>query len=65
VFDSGAALVKVLLDAEEPASLPGEFRSPPVIWNFTDESGARVPDGDYRIFFSATDFQSTGAVTVE
>jgi hypothetical protein len=55
----------VLLDAEEPASLPGEFRSPPVIWNFTDESGARVPDGDYRVYFSATDFQSTSDVAVE
>ena len=49
VFDSHATLVKVLFDADEPATLPDEFRSPPVIWDFTDANGTRVPDGDYRV----------------
>ena len=65
VFDSHAALVKVIFDADEPATLPDEFRSPPIIWDFTDASGARVPDGDYRIYFSATNFLSTSDVPVE
>lgn len=65
VFDSHAALVKVLFDAEEPATLPDEFRSPPIVWDFTGPDGVRVPDGDYRLYFSATDFLSTSDVTVE
>lgn len=65
VFDSHAALVKVLFDADEPATLPDEFRSPPILWDFTDANGARVPDGDYRIYFSATDFLSTSDVAVQ
>ena len=65
VFDSHAALVKVLFDADEPATLPNEFRSPPIVWNFTNENGDPVPAGDYRIYFSATAFQSTSDVTVE
>ena len=65
VFDSHAALVKVLFDADEPATLPMEFRSPPIVWNFTDANGTRVPDGDYRIYFSATNFISTSDVPVE
>ena len=65
VFDSHAALVKVLFDADEPATLPNEFRSPPIVWDFTDAHGTRVPDGDYRLYFSATDYQSTSDVTVE
>jgi len=65
VFDSHAALVKVIFDADEPATLPNEFRSPPIIWNFTDANGHRVPDGDYRLYFSATDFLSTSDVPVQ
>ena len=65
VFDEHAKAVKFLLDDDEPATLPGEFRQPPVIWDFTDESGHRVPDGDYRVYFQAGDFLSTSDITVE
>jgi hypothetical protein len=65
VFDSHAALLKILFEADEPATLPNEFRSPPIVWDFTDANGARVADGEYRLFFSATNFQSTSDVTVE
>ncbi|HET9251833.1 MAG TPA: hypothetical protein VFP58_06935 [Candidatus Eisenbacteria bacterium] len=57
--------MKVLFDAEEPATLPDQFRSPPIIWDFTDANGTRVPDGDYRIYFSATGFLSTSDVPVQ
>jgi hypothetical protein len=65
VFSSKAALVKVLLDDDEPATLPGEFRSPPVVWDFTDQSGARVPLGDYRVYFESGDFLSMSDVEVD
>lgn len=65
VFDSKAALVKLLLDADEPATLPGFFRIPPVPWNFTDAAGQRVPDGDYRVYFESGSFTSTSDVEVE
>jgi hypothetical protein len=57
--------VKVLFDAEEPATLAGQLRSPPIIWDFTDAEGKRVPDGDYRLYFESGDFLSTSDVTVE
>jgi len=65
VFDSKAALVKLLLDSDEPATLPGFFRIPPVAWNFTDADGKRVPDGDYRVYFESGVFTSTSDVEVE
>ena len=64
VFDSHAARVKVLFDADEPATLPGQLRSPPIIWNYTDANGNRVPDGDYRLYFESNEFLSTSDVTV-
>jgi hypothetical protein len=64
VFDSHAALVKVLLDQDEPATLPGFFRSPPVAWDFTDANGTPVPRGDYRLYFKSGDFQSSSDVEV-
>lgn len=64
VFDDRAALVKVLFDADEPATLQGTFRNPPVIWNFTDASGAKVKDGAYRLYFKAGDYLSTSDVVV-
>jgi hypothetical protein len=64
VFDSHAALVKVLLDQDEPATLPGFFRTPPVAWDFTDAQGVRVPRGDYRLYFKAGDFQSSSDVEI-
>jgi hypothetical protein len=65
VFDSNAKMVKILLDDDEPATLPGQFRQPPVIWDFSDAQGNRVPDGDYRIYFQSGEFQSTSDVAVE
>lgn len=64
VFDSHAALVKVLLDADEPATLPGFFRQPPISWDFTDANGVRVPPGDYRLYFKSGSTQSTSDVEV-
>jgi hypothetical protein len=64
VFDSHAALIKVLLDQDEPATLPGFFRSPPIPWDFTDANGKRVPRGDYRLYFKSGDFQSSSDVEV-
>ena len=65
VFDSKAARVKVLLDSDEAATLPGFFRQPPVPWNYTDEDGKRVPAGDYRIYFESESFLSTADLEVE
>ncbi len=64
VFDDRGALVQVLVDAEEAATI-GQYRTPPVIWSFTDSRGARVPRGDYRIYLSAgEDFLSFSDVAV-
>jgi hypothetical protein len=65
VFDAHAKLLKVLLDDDEPATLPGQFRQPPIVWDFTDDSGHRVPDGDYRVYFQSGEFLSTSDVVVE
>jgi len=65
VFDSHARLVKSLLDQDEPATLPGQFRQPPVVWDFTDSEGHRVSDGDYRVYFQSGEFLSTSDVVVE
>jgi len=65
VFDEHASLVNVLFDADEPATLAGTFRSPPVSWDFTDARGNRVPDGEYRLYFQAGDYVSTSDLTVE
>jgi len=62
VFDSHAARVRVLLNDDEPATLPGQFRTPPVIWTFTDDSGKPVPPGHYRVYFQSGDFTSTSDV---
>ena len=64
VFDSHADLVKVLHDADEPATLPGFFRQPPIPWDFTDANGVRVPSGDYRLYFKSGSTQSTSDVEV-
>jgi len=65
VFDEHAKLIKILLDQDEPATLQGAFRLPPVSWDFNDASGHRVPEGDYRIYFQTGDFTSTSDVAVE
>jgi hypothetical protein len=65
VFSSTAALVKVLLDGDEPATLPGYFRTPPVFWDYTDASGSRVGGGDYRVYFETEQFLSTSDLEVE
>ncbi len=64
MFDSQAALVKTLLDADEPATLPGQFRLPPISWDFTDANGQPVGSGDYRLYFKAGDIVSTSDVQV-
>jgi hypothetical protein len=65
VFDDHADLVKVLLDQDEPATLPGFFRQPPVPWDFKDANGKGVPAGNYRLYFKSGSFQSTSDVVVE
>jgi len=60
VFDANAVLVKVLLDSEEQGTL-GQFRTPPVQWNFTDAHGDRVK-GEFRIYFSAGEFLTSSDV---
>ena len=64
VFDSHAALVKTLLDADEPATLPGQFRQPPIPWGYTDAQGDPVGSGEYRLYFKSGDFVSTSDVEV-
>jgi hypothetical protein len=64
VFDAHGALVKVLLDGEESATI-GQYRTPPVVWDFTDSNGARVSSGNYRCYFSAgPDYLSFSDVVV-
>lgn len=65
VFSAKAARIKVLLDSDETATLPGFFRQPPVPWDFTDESGHRVPPGNYRVYFESETFVSTADLEVE
>jgi len=63
-FDAHGALVKVLLDDDEAATI-GQYRTPPIIWDFTDTSGARVPRGNYRCYIEAgPDFISSSDVAV-
>ena len=61
VFDAHGALVKVLLDDSEPATI-GPFRTPPVEWDLTNAQGAPVPHGDYRVYMSAGQFLSSSDV---
>jgi hypothetical protein len=65
VFDEHAALVKVLFDADEPATLQGSFRIPPISWDFKDASGQPVPAGDYRLYFQSGEFTSTSDVRID
>ncbi|HEV8128276.1 MAG TPA: hypothetical protein VGQ14_01325 [Candidatus Eisenbacteria bacterium] len=65
VFDEHAKMIRTLFDQDEPATLQGQFRQPPVSWDFNDESGQRVPEGDYRIYFQSGDFTSTSDVAIE
>lgn len=65
VFDENAARVRVLFDADEPATIEGTFRSPPITWTFTDDAGRKLPAGTYRIYFQAGDFTSTSDVDVQ
>ena len=64
-FDQNAALVRVVFDADEPATIGGAFRTPTLSWNFDDASGRRVAPGDYRLYFQSGDFVSTSDVVVE
>ncbi len=54
VFDVHGALVKVLLNSSEPATI-GPFRIPPIEWDLTDSQGNRVRGGDYRVYMKAGD----------
>ena len=53
VFDAHGALVKVLLNDQEPATI-GPFRTPPVDWDLTDATGTKVKPGDYRVYMKAS-----------
>jgi hypothetical protein len=63
VFNAQGALVKTLLDRDEPGLSPGQSW-PTVVWGFTDGAGRRVPPGDYRIYFRAGDLVSSSDVGV-
>jgi hypothetical protein len=63
VFDSHAVPVRTLMDQDEPGTV-GPYRLPPVVWDFTDSQGRRVPKGDYRCYFSADEFLSFSDVEV-
>lgn len=63
VFDSRGALVRMLVDQEEPAVDPLQ-NWPAVTWDFTDGAGQRLPSGDYRAYFRAGDFVSSSDVAV-
>ena len=65
VFNDRAELLQVIFDADEPATLQGAFRIPPISWDFNDASGHRVPAGDYRLYFQTGQFTSTSDVAVE
>ncbi|HMI30591.1 MAG TPA: hypothetical protein VK527_02550 [Candidatus Limnocylindrales bacterium] len=54
VYDSHGAMVRLLLNAEEAATI-GQFRTPPIEWDLKDSSGNRVPGGDYRVYMKAGD----------
>ena len=60
VFDSHAALVRVLLDRD--VDFAGLM--PDVVWDFKDAQGRRVPKGDYRCYLSAGDHLSSSDVEV-
>jgi len=63
-FDAHGALVKVLLDDDEAATI-GQYRTPPIIWDFTDARGVQVPRGNYRCYIAAgPDFISSSDVAV-
>ena len=64
VYDAHGALVRVLFNATEPATI-GTFRTPPIEWDLTDAHGARVPHGDYRVYMRVGDiFLSSSDVTI-
>ncbi len=64
VFDTHGALVTLLLDGDELATI-GQYRTPPIVWRFTDARGVRVPAGNYRCYLSAgPDFLSFSDVEV-
>ena len=63
VYDAHGALVKVIFNQTEPATI-GPFRTPPIDWDLTDAKGNRVPGGDYRVYMRAGDFLSSSDVTL-
>jgi hypothetical protein len=65
VFDSHGALIRTLLNGDEPATLPGFFRTPPIAWDFTFEDGHRVPAGHYRAYFQSGTFISTSDIQLK
>ena len=54
----------MLFDGDEPPTIPGSFRVPPISWNFTDARGAPVKPGAFRLYFQAGEFVSTSDVEV-
>jgi hypothetical protein len=64
VYDAHGGLVKILLNASEPATL-GPFRTPPIEWDLTDAHGEHVPRGDYRVYMRVGDsFLSSSDVII-
>ena len=54
----------MIFEGDEPPTIPGSFRVPPISWNYTDARGVRVKPGDYRLYFQADEFVSTSDVEV-
>lgn len=57
VVDSAGETVKTLVDGLVPADppQPGWYEWRSITWDGTDDSGAPVPDGRYRVLLDATD----------
>jgi hypothetical protein len=62
-YDSRGALVRVLLNSSEPATI-GQFRTPPVEWDLKDSQGVRVEGGHYRVYMRAGEFLSSSDLTL-
>ncbi len=65
VYDAHGALVRILFNASEPATIGTGFRIPPIEWDLTDARGAHVPAGDYRVYMRVGDiFLSSSDVAI-
>ena len=65
MYDAHGALVRILFNASEPATVGSGFRIPPIEWDLNDAHGAHVPAGDYRVYMRVGDvFLSSSDVAI-